>query len=89
MPKFTLKQVEDINTTIKKIEEKLKPNVEIGARDRTVLRALLKTNTIDKTPEFFECKREYSDAIVTHFIKEKKLTKNKFSMNAQPFIYII
>lgn len=89
MAKFSEKQVEEINEIIATISKELKPQHEVGARDRKILSGLLTTNKIDKSPKFFPCKREYSEAIVSHFVKEKNHTRNKYSMNAQSFIYIL
>lgn len=89
MPKFAQNQIEEINAVISAIEAKLDPKDEIGARDRVILRGLLQANKISKVPRFFGCKREYSETIVGYFVKEKGLTRNKFSMNAQPFIFLI
>lgn len=89
MAKFNPKEVVEINTIIESIEKEVKPGMEIGARDRTVLAGLLTSNDIKKTPKYFKCKREHSDAIITHFIKEKGLTRNKFSGTLQTFIYLI
>jgi hypothetical protein len=89
MAKFSDKQIEEINTIINSITKELKPKHEIGARDRKILAGLLLTNKIDKTPTFFPCKREYSEAIISYFTKEKNLTRNKFSTNAQSFIYLL
>ena len=89
MPKFLPNQVEEINAVIKAIEAELKPDIEIGARDKAILTALFKTNKKDKSPKFFKCKREYSDTIVSYFIKEKGVAKNKFSMNAQTAVFLV
>jgi len=89
MAKFSEKQVEEINEIIASIAKEIKANQEIGARDRKILNGLLANNKIDKSPKFFTCKREYSEAIVSHFVKEKNHKRNKFSMNAQSFIYIL
>jgi hypothetical protein len=89
MAKFSEKQVEEINEIITTIAKEIRPSHEIGARDRKILSGLLATNKIDKTPKFFPCKREYSEAIVSYFVKEKNHNRNKFSMNAQSFIYIL
>jgi hypothetical protein len=89
MAKFSDKQVEEINGVIDAITKELKPDNEIGARDRKILAGLLQTNKIDKTPKFFQCKREYSETIVGYFMKEKNITRNKFSMNSQSFVYLI
>ena len=89
MVKLTPQQVTEVNTIIADIEKSVQPSSEIGAREKASLSALLKANKIDKKPTFFKCKREYSDIIVSHFVKEKKVVRNKFHMNAQPFIYIL
>ena len=89
MSKFSAKQIEEINETIGAVTKELKPGHEIGARDRKILGGLLLANKVDKSPKFFPCKREYSEAIISYFTKEKNLTRNKFSMNAQSFIYLL
>lgn len=89
MAKFNPKEVEEINSVIKSIQTEVKPGMEIGAKDRAVLAGLLSTNDIKKTPKHFKCKREHSDAIVSFFVKEKGLTKNKFSSNLQTSVYLI
>lgn len=89
MAKFSDKQIEEINAIIGTITKELKPKHEIGARDRKILAGLLQANNIDKTPQFFPCKREYSEAIVSYFTKEKNLTRNKFSSNTQSFIFLL
>ena len=89
MAKFSEKQIEEINEIIATIAKEIKTNHEIGARDRKILNGLLANNKIEKSPKFFPCKREYSEPIVSHFVKEKNHKRNKFSMNAQSFIYIL
>lgn len=89
MAKFSDKQIEEINAIISDITKELKPKHQIGARDRKILAGLLHTNNIDKSPKFFPCKREYSETIISYFTKEKNVTRNKFSMNAQSFIYLL
>lgn len=89
MAKFNPKQVEEINAIIKSVEAELKPGMEVGAKDRASLASLLQVNKIDKRPKHFKSKAEYSDAIVTYFVKEKGLKKNRFSGNMQSSIYII
>ena len=89
MPTFSQKQIEEINAVIKAIESEIKPKMEIGAKDRVVLAGLLKANKISKAPKFFSCKREYSDAIVSFFVKEKNIPRSRFSSNSQPFIFLI
>lgn len=82
-------QVKEINALIEQIEKVIKPTMEIGAQSPAILGSLLTANKITKKPKFFSCKREYSDAIVTHFVNEKKITRNKFHRNAQTSIFII
>lgn len=82
------KSITEINDLIKQIEKVLEPNCEIGARDRETLRALLKASNVEKKTKFFPCRRENSNDVVAHFIKEKGITKSKFSLNAQAFIFI-
>jgi hypothetical protein len=89
MAKFSDKQVEEINEVISAITKELKPDNQIGARDRKILTGLLQANKIDKTPKFFPCKREHSETIVGYFMKEKNVARNKFSMNSQSFVYLI
>ena len=89
MAKFTDRQIEEINGVISAIAKHLKTDIEIGARDRKILAGLLAANKIDKSPKFFPCKREYSESIVSYFVKEKNIRKNKFSTNAQSFVYIV
>jgi hypothetical protein len=89
MAKFQQKQVEEINALIEQIEKEIKPNCEIGAREKAILRTILKTNKVDKIIKFFPCKREYSDTIVSHFVNEKGVTKNKFSSMGQAFVFLL
>jgi hypothetical protein len=89
MPVFSQQQIIEINTLIAEIEKSIKPKAEIGARDKKSLSALLKVSPIKKTPHFFPCKREYSDTIVTFFVKEKGVAKNRFHMNGQPAIFVL
>ena len=89
MPQFAQNQIEEINAIIKAIESKLKPKMEIGAKDPPVLAALLKANNIKKVPKSFKCKREYSETIVSYFVKEKGVPRNKFSSNLQTAVFII
>jgi hypothetical protein len=89
MAKFNPKQVEDINAIIKSVEAELKPGMEIGAKERASLASLLQVNKIEKRPKHFKSKAEYSDAIVTYFVKEKGVAKNRFSGNMQTSVYII
>ena len=89
MAKFSDKQVQEINAITTTIAKDIKSDHEVGARDRKILSGLLANNKIDKSPKFFPCKREYSEAIVSYFVKEKNHKRNKFSMNAQSFIYIL
>jgi hypothetical protein len=89
MAKFAQNQIEEINTVIEQIEKEIKPNCEIGAREKVLLRTILKTNKVERAVKFFPCKREYSDTIVSHFVNEKGMTKNKFSSMTQAFIFLL
>ncbi len=89
MTKFAQKQVGEINAVIEQIEKAVKPNCEIGAREKMILRTILKTNKIERVAKFFPCKREYSDAIVSHFVNEKGLIKNRFSSHTQAFVFLL
>jgi hypothetical protein len=89
MPTFSQNQVEEINAIIKAIAAELKPKMEIGAKDKAVLTGLLQVNKIKKTPKHFRCKREYSDAIVSYFVKEKGVPRNRFSSGLQTSVFLI
>jgi hypothetical protein len=82
-------QIKEINELIEKISTSVTTPCEIGAHDKSSLLTLLKAQTQKKEAIYFACKREYSDAVVTHFIKEKGATKNKFHKNNQSCIYIL
>ena len=83
------KSIAEINEVIAKVEAELEPNCEIGARDKATLKTLLKTSKIDKNAKFFPCKREISAKVVNHFVKVKGLSQSRFSMNAQPNIFLL
>lgn len=89
MPVFNAQQITEINNLILEIEKKKKAKSEIGARDKVFISALLKSSKEKKAPLFFKCKREYSDFIVSYFVKEKGLTKNRFHMNHQSCVYLL
>jgi hypothetical protein len=89
MPQFAQNQIEEINAIIKAIESELKPKMEIGAKDPVILAGLLRANKIKKVPKSFKCKREYSETIVSYFVKEKGVPRNKFSSNLQTAVFII
>jgi hypothetical protein len=82
-------QIKEINEQIAEIEKSIKPACEIGAHDKPSLTALLKGQNLKKEVVWFKCKREYSDDIVAHFIKEKGVVKNRFHKNNQSYIYIL
>lgn len=87
--KFNEKEVREINEIIAEITKVIKPKSEIGARSRSTLGGLLTANKIVKKPVYFRCKREYSDTILNHFVKEKGVAKSKFSLPAQDSIFVI
>mgnify|MGYP003438899883 CR=1 FL=1 len=82
-------QIKEINEVISGIEKSINPTCEIGAHDKLALTALLKTQDLKKEVVFFTCKREYSDAIVTYFVKEKNVTKSRFHRNKQAHVFIL
>jgi hypothetical protein len=83
------KSIAEINELISQIEGALEPNCEIGARDKRTLKGLLKASNNNKKVKFFPCKRENSAKVITHFVKGKGIPQSKFSMNAQPDIFIL
>jgi len=83
------KAIAEINDVISKIEAELKPGCEIGAREKSTLKTLLKAANIGKETKFFPCRREHSSKIVNHFTRAKGVPQSRFSMNAQPSIFII
>ena len=93
MPNFNEHQVKEINTIIANINstlEKLKnKKCEIGSRDKATLQKLLAANKSKQTTTFFKCKREYSETIVSHFVNEKGLSKSKFTVNTQEYIFLL
>lgn len=89
MAVFNVQQVKEINDHIAEIAKALKPKCEMGAHDKVTLTALLKTQTPKREVTFFKCKREFSDAIVTHFVKEKGVVKSRFHKSNQANIFIV
>ncbi len=89
MPAFNAHQIEEINELIAEIEKVVKPKSEIGAHDRALLNTLLKGQTPKKEATFFKCKREFSETIVTHFMKEKGATKSRYHKNNQAYIFVV
>ena len=83
------KSIAEINGVIAKVEAALEPDCEVGARDKATLKGLLKAGGVEKNLKFFPCKRENSAKIVHHFVKVKGLPQSRFSMNAQPGIFIL
>ena len=89
MPAFNAHQIEEINELIAQIEKVVKPKSEIGAHDKALLNALLKSQTPKKEATFFKCKREFSETIVTHFVKGKGVAKSRYHKNNQAYIFIV
>ncbi len=89
MAVFNVQQVKEINDHIAEITKAIKPKCEIGAHDKVTLSTLLKTQSSKEELTFFKCKREFSDAIVTHFVKEKGVVKSRFHKNNQAHIFIV
>ncbi|MDH4092660.1 MAG: hypothetical protein OEV74_20580 [Cyclobacteriaceae bacterium] len=89
MAVFNMQQIKEINDLIAVIEKAVKPKCEIGAHDKPSLAALLKAQNKAEGVTYFKCKKEYSDAIITHFVKEKGITKSRFHRNNQSSIFIL
>ncbi len=89
MAVFNTKQIQEINEVIAEIEKVIKPKNEIGAHDKASLAALMKSQDSSKKISHFKCKPEYSDTIVTHFVKEKKLVKHRYHKNNQSNIFVL
>lgn len=87
--KFNEKEVREINEIIEEIAKVIKPANEIGARNKAILAGLLISSKTKKKPVYFKCKREYSDAIVGHFVKEKGIAKSRFSASTQDTIFVL
>jgi hypothetical protein len=89
MAVFNAQQVKEINELVEEIGKSIKPKCEIGAHEKSSLAPLLKAQNINKEVVYFKCKREYSDTLVTHFVKEKGVIKNRFHMNNQSCVFIL
>lgn len=89
MIKLSPQQVTEVNSLIAEIEKVVKPKSEIGGREKASLTSLLAASKIEKKPLFFKTKREYSDTIVAHFVKEKGAIKSRFHMNGQALIFVL
>ncbi len=89
MVTFNAHQIEEINELIEQIAKAVKPKSEIGAQDKALLSALLKGQAPKKEATFFRCKREFSEAIVTHFVKEKGVAKSRYHRNGQAYIFVV
>ena len=89
MAVFNAHQIEEINELIAQIAKVIKPKSEIGAHDKAMLNVLLKSQAPKVKATFFKCKREFSDAIVTHFVKEKSVTKSRFHKISQAYIFVV
>jgi hypothetical protein len=89
MAVFNAQQIKEINTLVEEISKSIKPKCEIGAHDKPSLNALLKAQKITREVTYFKCKPEFSDTLVTHFVKEKGVTKNRFHRNNQSYIFIL
>lgn len=83
------KSIREINDVIARVEAALESKCEIGARDRVTLRSLLKAKKEEKKVKFFSCQRENSAKVIHYFVREKGIPQSRFSMNAQPDIFIL
>jgi len=89
MAVFNAQQIKEINDLIEEIGQAIVPGCEIGAHDKAVLSALLRNQTPVKKAIYFKCRREFSEAIVGHFVKEKGVAKSRYHKNNQTAIYIL
>lgn len=89
MANFNAHQIKEINDLIEEITKAIKPKSEIGAHDKPAITMLLKTHEPKKKATFFKCSREFSEAIVMHFVKEKEVTRSRFHKNSQTSIFIL
>ena len=89
MPVLSPQQVTEINSLIAEIEKSIGPKCEIDAHNKSALMGLLKANKETRSLKWFTCKSEYSDAIVSYFVKEKGVAKNRFHKNNQPSVFIL
>jgi hypothetical protein len=89
MSKFNAKEIGEINDIIAEIDKVIKPKSEIGARDKATVLTLLASAKVTKKPIFFKTRKEYSDAIVGHFVKEKSISRNRYHMSTQGHIFIL
>jgi len=89
MPAVHPHQIKELNEIIEQIEKELKPDQEIGGQSKPVLTSLLKAQKSKNKPVFFKARREYSDQIISHFVNEKKLIKNKFHVNGAEYIFLL
>jgi len=89
MAVLNAQQVKEINELIEEIGKSISPKCEIGAHDKPSLVSLLKALKLKNEVIYFRCKREYSDSIVTHFVKEKGVIKNRFHRNTQSYVFIL
>lgn len=89
MAVLNTQQIKEVNEVIAEIGKSVSPKCEIGAHDKPSLVTLLKAQKLKNEVIYFRCKREYSDSIVTHFVKEKGVIKNRFHRNNQSYIFIL
>ncbi len=89
MPVFNAQQIKEINTIIAGVEKAIVPDCEIGARDKGIVTQLFKTNKEVRKAQYFVCKREYSDAIVSHFVKGKAIKKSHYHTNNQSSVFVL
>jgi hypothetical protein len=89
MATFNAHQIKEINDLIEEIAKVIKPKSEIGAHDKPAITMLLKTHEPKKKATYFKCKREFSEAIVLHFVKEKEVGRSRFHKNNQTSIFIL
>jgi hypothetical protein len=86
---FNEKQIKEINDIIEQITGKLQKDCEIAACNKVMLASMLSARKIEKTIKSVACRPEYSNAIVSYFVKEKGVALSQFNRNLQSTICII
>lgn len=89
MAAFNEHQVNEINEVIAQVAKAVKAKSEIGAHDKPLLESILKNQKPARKATYFKCRREHSDAIVTHFVKDKGVAKSRFHKHHQVHIFVL
>lgn len=74
--------IKEIIELIAEISNSISPKCEIETHDKPWLVSLLKVLKLKNERIYFRYKRECSDSIITHFVREKGVISNRFHWNA-------